>query len=274
MTLICLLLVLTIERIATQSKYWQADLYLHKYISTIEKRSWLSDSANSWILLALIIIPSILLFVVLDHIDSSVLSLIVNAAILMVCIGCPALREAYKCFLQAANRGDMQACSMYADQLGHSDDEQNSFGQNLVWLNYRHYAAVIIWFAAFGAAGAVLYTLAKGLQTSLRERQHELTEQADNIMAILDWIPVRITALGFLLVGHYSRALPVWLSYLPDPAVSAKTLLANVSKAAEEIEPDENDCTEEPCTLVKLAKRNIMFIMVVISILTLSGLLD
>ena len=46
------------------------------------------------------------------------------------------------------------------------------------------------------------------------------------------------------------------------------------SKKAEEIEPDENNCTEEPCTLVRLAKRNVMFLLVIIALLTLSGWVD
>ena len=46
------------------------------------------------------------------------------------------------------------------------------------------------------------------------------------------------------------------------------------SKKAEEIEPDENDCTEEPCTLVRLAKRNVMFLLVIIALLTMSGWID
>lgn len=271
MTLISLILVLTIERITTQSQYWQADLYLDKYQSLVEKKDWLGQNTNVWALFALIFIPALAVLLIMQQLDNALLTLILNTAILMVCIGCPNLRATYKCFLQAANRGDLQACSMYADQLGHDDSQEASFGQNLIWLNYRHYAAVVIWFAVFGAAGAVLYTVARGFQTYLEDKQSESVSQINHLMAILDWVPVRITSLGFLLVGHFSRALPLWLGYLPDPAISAKQLLADVSKAAEEVEPDEHDCTEEPCTLVRLAKRNIMFILVVISILTLSG---
>lgn len=271
MTLISLLLVLTIERLTTQSKYWQADLYLGHYQGWIKARNWIKESSSSWALFALIFIPSLLLFYIAQQIDNSLLGLVFNASILMICIGCPALRETYKCFLQAANRGDLQACSMYADQLGHDENSIQSFGQNLVWLNYRHYAAVVIWFTVFGAAGAVLYTLARGFEERLTESEHHAAPQAKSIMNILDWVPVRITALGFLLVGHFSKALPIWLGYLADTSIPAKSLLGDVSKAAEEIEPDENDCTEEPCTLVKLAKRNIMFILVVISLLTLTG---
>lgn len=277
MTLISLLLVLSIERIAIQSQMWQADVYFNKYQDLIQQRGWLSDvtnASNAWFLFGVIFIPSIVLYLLLQQIDSSLVSLLVETVILMICVGCPALRATYKCYLQAANRGDMQACSMYADELGHDAQSEGSFGQNLIWLNYQHYAAVVIWFAAFGAAGSVLYVLARGFSQKLQEKEHPLSGQASTLIAILDWVPVRITALGFLLVGHFSRALPIWIGYLPDPSVPAKKLLADVSKAAEEVEPDEHDCTEEPCTLVRLAKRNIMFILVIISVLTLSGWLD
>lgn len=271
MTLISLLIVLMAERIATQSRFWQIGTYFEKYFHTIRERNWLDESTNMWSLLLYIALPACLVLLVESQVNGSVLSLLISSALLMVCIGCPALRTTYKCYLQAANRGDLEACSLYAEQLGHDDDGATSFGQNLVWLNYQHYAAVVIWFAVFGAAGAVFYVVAREFRELLKTQGHPLVEQADNMMGILDWIPVRITALGFLLVGHFSKAFPIWLGYLPDPSITAKNLLSEVSRAAEDVEPDENDCTEEPCTLVKLAKRNVMFILVVVSVLTLSG---
>ncbi len=154
------------------------------------------------------------------------------------------------------------------------DKDTVSFGLNLVWQNYRHYTAVILWFAACGAAGAIFYILVREMGSKFSNDNIQVANQVKRLLNIVDWIPVRITALGFLLVGHFSRAFPTWLSYLPDPAVQAKTLLLDVSKQAEEIEPDENDCTEEPCTLVRLAKRNVMFLLVIIALLTLSGCID
>jgi AmpE protein len=160
---------------------------------------------------------------------------------------------------------------MNEDQIRGDDKGTISFGLNLVWQNYRHYTAVILWFAACGASGAILYVLVREFDSKLSADNEQIAKQVKRLLNIIDWIPVRITALGFLLVGHFSRAFPTWLGYLPDPAVEAKTLLLDVSKRAEEIEPDENDCTEEPCTLVRLAKRNVMFLLVIIALLTLSG---
>ena len=271
MTLISLLLVLAIERVARLNRYWQADTYFSHYQALLTQRGWLGGQHNIYLLACLAVIPALLLFLLLQIMDSNLVSFIISTAVLMVCVGCPALRSTYKSYLQAANRGDLQACSLYAEQLGHDDSSSTSFGQNLVWLNYRHYAATLLYFVAFGAPGAVCYVLARSLHNYLQQQQDTAAAQAGQLMHIVDWLPVRITALGFLLVGHFSRAFPVWLSHFPDPAIEAKTLLVEVSRAAEEVEPDEHDCTEEPCTLVRLAKRNLMFMLVIISLLTLSG---
>lgn len=271
MTLISLLLVLLVERVTTKSKYWQTDFYADKYLQSIQSRDWLNSSSKSWILALVIFVPVVIVYLVVQNFAGGLLELVISTAILMVCIGCPSIRATYKCFLQAADRGDFQACSMYEDQISGDDKGTISFGLSLVWQNYRHYTAVILWFAAFGASGAILYVLVRELDAKLSKDNEEAANQTKRLLYILDWIPVRITALGFLLVGHFSRAFPTWLGYLPDPAVEAKTLLLDVSKKAEEIEPDENDCTEEPCTLVRLAKRNVMFMLVIIALLTLTG---
>ncbi|WP_158971044.1 beta-lactamase regulator AmpE [Paraglaciecola sp. L3A3] len=271
MTLISLLLVLLVERVTTKSRYWQAEFYSTKYATTIESSKWLNSSSKSWALIIFILLPVLISYFVIQEFTGGLVELVLSTAVLMICVGCPNVRATYKCFLEAANRGDLQACSMYEEQIKNGAQDQTSFGQNLVWQNYRHYTAVILWFAVFGAAGAILYVLVRDLESHFSKQNTAAAPQAQLMLNILDWLPVRITAFGFLVIGHFSNAFSTWLGYLPDPAVPAKTLLLEVSKKAEEIEPDENDCTEEPCTLVRLAKRNVMFLLVAIAILTLSG---
>lgn len=271
MTIISLLLVLLVERVTTKSQYWQFEFYFHKYMQSASAYQGNEENTRTWWWLAIIILPVVLVYFLVQQLSNGLLELVLSTAILMVCVGCPAVRATYKCFLQAANRGDIEACALYADQIGDPDDTIENFGRNLVWQNYLHYAAVILWFTALGASGALLYVLARETFKQLKATQHPSTADARVLMHILDWVPVRITALGFLLVGHFSRAFPTWLGHLLDPQITAKTLLLNVAKQAEEIEPDKNNCAEEPCTFVRLAKRNVMFILVAIALLTLSG---
>ncbi|WP_026375957.1 beta-lactamase regulator AmpE [Aestuariibacter salexigens] len=282
MTLISLLIVLSIERVTPKNLYWRDSYYFNLFKQQIQHREWLDEDASFWLLLVLIVLPSILLSLLLGSLGWF-LDFVIATLVLMVCIGCHDLRATYKCFLQAANRGDLEACSLYAQQMGHGQDadislpsearQTGSFGQKLVWLNYQHYAAPMIWFVVFGAPGVVFYVVARNMQNWLAQTQHPLQDSLDKLMAVIDWLPIRITALGFLLVGHFSRALPIWLGYLPDPSISARQLIAEVSRAAEETEDDDFDPTEEPRALVKLAKRNMTFLLVLVSVLTLSGTL-
>jgi AmpE protein len=274
MTIISLLLVLVAERMTTKSQYWQFDYYFQRIVHNASDIHTRSQTKQNWWWLAIILVPTLLVYIVVQRLSGSFVELVLSTLILMVCIGCPAVRATYKCFLQAANRGDLEACSLYAEQLGDDEEGIASFGHNLVWQNYQHYAAVILWFSALGASGALLYVLTLAMQEHLTKTAHPASRYATAFLHILDWLPVRITALGFLLVGHFSRALPIWLGHVIEPNIPAKTLLLDVAKQAEEIEPDDEDCTQEPCILVRLAKRNVMFLLVVIALLTLTGWLN
>ena len=196
------------------------------------------------------------------------------------------LRGIYKNFLNAAQRGDLQACSMYTDQLGHcasqSDSdgsasaEGKSFGQHLTWLNYQHYAAVMLWFIAFGAPGALFYSISRSTTEALCGANHPLKGAAGRLMFALDYIPVRVTAFGMLMMGHFSRALPEWLSHALQFDVPAYDVLTHISAKAEVLTPEEHqmqaeNAAIEPRVLVKLAKRNVIFLLVITSALTLVG---
>lgn len=175
---------------------------------------------------------------------------------------------------------------MYTDQLGHcasqSDSdgsagaEGKSFGQHLTWLNYQHYAAVMLWFIAFGAPGALFYSLSRSTTEALCEGNHPLKGAAGRLMFALDYIPVRITAFGMLMMGHFSRALPEWIMHALQFDIPAYDVLTRISAKAEVLTPDEQqqqteNAAVEPKVLVKLAKRNVIFLLVITSALTLIG---
>ncbi len=198
MTLISLLLVLLVERITTKSQYWQAGFYADKYLENIESRGWFNSSSKSWVLTLVIFVPVMIIYLIVQKFAGGLVELVISTAILMVCVGCPAIRATYKCFLQAANKGDSQACDMYEDQISGDDKDTVSFGLNLVWQNYRHYTAVILWFAACGAAGAIFYILVREMGSKFSNDNIQVANQVKRLLNIVDWIPVRITALGFV----------------------------------------------------------------------------
>ncbi|WP_100643108.1 beta-lactamase regulator AmpE [Alteromonas facilis] len=288
MTLLSLLFALLIERVTTKTEAWRAEYHVERYVKWLDDNQWFTATSSALYLLLFCLLPAILTDIVAEIVGHGFLGLLFNTAILFLCLGCPHVRSAYKGFLHAANRGDAMACELHARALGHEHGQAvdaDTFGQHLVWLNYTHYAAIVLFFALFGAAGAVFYVVAISLQ---KYAQQHFMENADDsgvepvstqqLMHWIDWLPVRMTALGFLLVGHFGRALTVWGGYLFDTQVCAKRLLCKVSNAAEDSDAGDKERGEdvyqwgsEPQLLVRLAKRNMVLIVMVISVLTLGG---
>ena len=88
------------------------------------------------------------------------------------------------------------------------------------------------------------------------------------------WLPVRLVALGYMFVGHFSKAMPVWLENLFEFEKAPSEVLIAVAQMSEDYMVDADDCTAEPCLLVKLAKRTLLLFLTLISALILTGVLS
>lgn len=273
MALFSLLLVLALERMMTKTRLWRSETYLDAYFSLVSKPLKLEQASPQVLIYGVLIIPAALTFAAQTQIDNLFFQLALGSVILMIGTGCPNVRSSFKGYLQAANRGDMQACDLYAEQLNYRPETGRSFGQHIAWINYSHYMAVALWFVALGAAGVVLYITVRYVALRLSQINHPQAAGLASILHVLDWVPVRLTTLGYMLVGNFSEAFGVWFRSLIDLKMSAADMIAKTAKASELVEPDLHDCTEEPCTMLRLAKRNVMLMLVVVAILTLSGLL-
>jgi cobalamin biosynthesis protein CobD/CbiB len=88
---------------------------------------------------------------------------------------------------------------------------------------YRHVFAVMFWFLVLpGPAGAVLYRLAtllaeewraelpRGDVTPLARDRGAFGRPARDVLRVLDWVPVRLTALSFAVVGDFEDAIYCW----------------------------------------------------------------
>lgn len=283
MVLISLLLVLSIERAIRKQPAWHVETHLVPYLNWTQEQDWIVRQSVPIQLVLQIAMPVLLVFLVSQWLVGGFISFVLQSLVLFLCLGSESLRNSYRSFLQAAERGDLEACREYTQTLGHGTllkdaDETNkqgkSFGQHLLWLNYQHYAAVIIFFTVFGAAGAIGYVTSRECCRLWREADDEHRTGMTKWMHILDWFPVRITAFGLLLVGHFSRAMPVWLSYLTHPTIAAETVLTDVAAKAEEVDLTESQQADpacEPKALVTLAKRNVVLLLAFIAVLTLMG---
>ncbi|PKI15917.1 beta-lactamase regulator AmpE [Colwellia sp. 12G3] len=307
MSLLSLLIALAAER-SLSAEMWRFNFYYQHYLHFFSKNFTAKQGAVASA--AFIILPVILTYLLLEVIDNTVLQLLLSTVILIVCFGCTTTRNSYKNYLHSAFRGEETTTEMHHQQLLTDKNLPNmGFGQALIWLNYRYYIAIMLYFTVFGAAGALFYRLlttviehkkadcmasaaekqAEAQTTSAsdseeeQEGQHEASV-APNIMSgcqnhydvlfWVDWLPVRIASFGYMFVGHFSKAMPVWLESIFDSEKPTHQVLIDVAEKSEDILVNEEDCTAEPCLLVRLAKRNVLLVLAVISILTLTGFLN
>lgn len=88
---------------------------------------------------------------------------------------------------------------------------------------HRHVFGVLTWFsvlAAFGLgpAGAVFYRMAEFVTRYWRHRSRVQTQPPSEALqsasnrawAVIDWLPARITALAFAIVGSFEEAIDCW----------------------------------------------------------------
>ncbi|XQW84399.1 beta-lactamase regulator AmpE [Thalassotalea piscium] len=301
MSLISLLIALAAERYLS-APVWQFNFYYKHYLGIFNRIPLLGKVGTSSLSnIAFIAIPVVACYLVLGLFEDGILYLIASTLVLIVCFGCIHTRNYFKQYLLAAFRGDTTACELHHLQLIQDKKLPDmGFGQSLVWLNYRYFIAIMIFFVLFGAPGALAYRLLtkitennvisddeketmnvdsestqdEDVAESVEDEFDDVNNISQQMLFWLDWLPVRAVAFCYMLVGHFSKAMPVWLEDFFDVDKQAYVLLTNVAQASEDFMIDTGDCTAEPCILVRLAKRTLLLCLAIIAVLILTGVLS
>jgi adenosylcobinamide-phosphate synthase len=91
---------------------------------------------------------------------------------------------------------------------------------------HRHVFGVLAWFSVlaafgFGPAGAVLYRMSEFVarywryrsRMQLQPASEALQSAAAGAWTVVDWLPARITAIAFAVVGSFEEAIDCWRNY-------------------------------------------------------------
>lgn len=80
--------------------------------------------------------------------------------------------------------------------------------------SHRHVFAVLFWFVLLpGPSGAILYRIAALLAerwAAMRSDREPFGRFAGRAFAAIDWLPQRVTATGFAIVGDFEDAVQCW----------------------------------------------------------------
>ena len=102
-----------------------------------------------------------------------------------------------------------------------------------LWQAYQGFFAVIFWYALLGPLPALAYRLLA--LAAEHSAQPAVAERAAQLRHALDWLPVRVLAASFALVGNFAAVSRAVLHDLLAWDVAAAQLVASAGRAAGEL---------------------------------------
>ena len=146
------------------------------------------------------------------------LALLWNAAVLYLTMGMRQFTQESSTVVEALRAGDLDVARAAIARWRGAASGDLSAGEiarlaieRALIDAHRHVFGVIAYFAMFGAAGAVVYRLAAALNDVWGARtEGEFGHFSRVAFAWIDWIPVRLSAISFAVVGDFEDAIYCW----------------------------------------------------------------
>jgi AmpE protein len=239
MSFLVLLLVLWVEKFSAWRSNIQQDGPWLRFLAKVEhKAEW---AARPWLALALVVLLPLavlaLILIALKPLAYGWLALPVHLLVVIYSLGRGDLQAALGPFRDSWRRGDAEAAYLVARrdlglEVGEEGALLKSVQGHLVWQAYQSFFAVIFWYALLGPLAALAYRLLA--LSAEHAEQPALRERAVQVRHGFDWLPVRVLAASFALVGNFAAVTRALLHELLSWDISAAQLVINTGRAASE----------------------------------------
>lgn len=242
MSFLVLLLALWIEKFSALRHQLQRDGFLRAELARLER----TGKVEPWWILTLLVVAPLALLALLLHVLEPVayglLALPVHLLVLIYSLGRGDAKAALGPYRDAWRRGDEQAArDVAARDMGlEADDPQALLVRvqgHLLWQAYQGFFAVIFWYFVLGPLAALAYRLVALIAEHAGQPAVQL--QAARLRHVLDWLPVRVLAVSFALVGNFVAVMRVMLHELLNGQISAAHLVTKVGRIADDSAPQE-----------------------------------
>ena len=242
MSFLVLLLAVWIEKFSALRQRVQRDGGWLRELNRLEAGPrWLN---RPWLILGVMVLLPVavlaLLLWVLEPVAYGLLALPVHLLVVIYSLGRGDLLADLGPFRDAWRREDLQAATHVAkrDLAIEADTGEQLLDRvqgHLLWQAYQSFFAVIFWYFLLGPVAALSYRL---LALAAGHSQNPgVAERAAQLRHAFDWVPVRLLAASFALVGNFVAVSRIMLHELLNWNISAAQLIDHVGLAAGEISP-------------------------------------
>ncbi len=217
MIFLSIIITLVLDRVFNQFHSFRQFKWLQKYAD------WMTDVLSVsrlpvWLSVVILLLPLLLGLSFLQGIFANGLlglfALAFNVVLLFLCLGPADTDRQVDDYLLAIDAGDEQKRMEIASQLYEKPTSAQIYVQasqvvDAVFMaSHRRVFAVLFWFVVLGVMGAVIYRL---VEQSVKLKINDDAEKKLNhafltVLGYLEWLPVRITIVAFMIGGHFEAA--------------------------------------------------------------------
>jgi AmpE protein len=242
MSFLVLVLAVWVEKFSALRQRVQLDGGWLRELAKLESSERLGK--QPWLILVLLVLLPValvgLLLLVLEPVAYGLLALPVHLLVVIYALGRGDLLAGLGPFRDAWRRGDLQAAEHVAERdLAICADSGEQLLErvqgHLLWQAYQSFFAVIFWYFLLGPVAALAYRLLA--LASEHGKNPLVVERAAQLRHAFDWLPVRLLAASFALVGNFVGVSRVMLHELLSWDISAAQLVEKVGLVAAEIPP-------------------------------------
>lgn len=244
MKFLSLLAVLLLEQMRPLRPGNPVQQAFERYAAALERRFNAGQSHHGIVAWLLAVVPVVLVAVLVAHALHSVNPLLAwawNVAVLYVTMGFREFSHHFREIIQALREGDHEKArdalarwtGTAAQPLTPGDLPRVSIELALVHA-HRHVFGPLAAFLVLGPGGAILYRTAAilserwGYRSELEFSQFgRFGHFARRFFFWLDWLPVRLTAASFAIVGNFEDAVYCWRTQAPAAGGENALLLAS-----------------------------------------------
>nr|WP_315258742.1 CobD/CbiB family protein [uncultured Duganella sp.] len=229
MTFLSILCALLIE----QMKPLRADNLIYAEIKSLALRmeTWFNAGHSThgrlgwFLMMAILVVPTGLIYWTLKYYNWTLAAFAWNVLIIYLTLGFRHYSHYFTSIQLALNAGDETgARALLAewtklDTVGMDVSEVTRIAvEKSLITTHRNVFGVFFWFLMpLGPAGAVMYRVSEYLARAWTEPEHMRNEPfgqfAGRAFYWIDWIPVRLTAVAFAVVGNFEDAIYAWRNF-------------------------------------------------------------
>ncbi len=328
MSFFAILFALLIEQVRPLARHNAAHAGLRNWARSVSRNFDAGKSHHGWVAWSLaVLFPSLVslaIYWLLDWLLGWPFAVLWSVAVLYLTLGFRQFSHHFTGIRDALDGGDeARARELLAQwrQVDASELPRSEVVRHVIEFSvlaaHRHVFGVLGWFSVlaafgFGPAGAVLYRMAEFVVRYWRHRANTQSQPASAALQraaarawhFIDWLPARVTALGFAVVGSFEEAIDCWRNYaqrFPDdndgvilaatsgainvrlggealkavltPNSSQSFQAASDSPVATDATPGRDPDVAHLRSVVGLVWRSVVLWMVLLALLTLARLL-